>query len=403
MSVWLDWEQLKGLIEKKKVVFFGAGVELVEKTIQKINRSPLCILDNSQNMQNTKLFDQINITAPKEIHNEKSDFIILITTTAINSVASQLTEMGFQPGIDYFCSPILFNQKVEQDIKNIDQTLIFTCSDGEDIDSFKRGGGLYTFNIKTGDLTKHFSGRLRQITESKKYYYIADAMQGILVFDKKLNHISTITTLPGSITHGIAYNADKDILYVANTGRDSISVICAKSGVHLDEINISQFSIDGQTDCHHINDLYYYEGNLFISMFSFSGLWRQGCYDGGVAIMNIEMKETVSYPIKDLWMPHSICFIKGDIVILDSMRGDVYKTSNKKLVNVNGFARGINFDGNYYYIGQSEQRHFDRLKDSEQGMIHLNCGIHVYDEVTNIGRFYSFESLSNIHSIVVME
>jgi hypothetical protein len=398
MSIWLDWDQMKDVLEGKDIYFFGAGIELVEKTIQKVNRDPVYILDNSPNMQRTKLFNRIEVIPPEDIRRKGRDIVILITTTAIEGVEKQMNAMGFYSGIELFCSPVLYNQKIEYDIKNNQETLIFTCSDGVDPDSPNSGGGLYTFHIKTGTLTKHYSGRFRQIAQSEDYCYIADAIAGIQVFDKRLNHVSMIPALPGSIMHGLAYNKDEEVLYVANTGRDSISIICANSGDHLEEIHISRPNRKDQVDRHHINDLCYYEGNLFISMFSFNGLWRNGGYDGGIALFDIDAKQVTGYPIQGMWMPHSVCFINGDIVTVDSMRGDVYKTSNKKLVNINGFVRGITYDGNYYYIGQSEHRHFDRLKDIGQ-VIHLNCGIHVFDENTKICRFYSFDKLANIHSI----
>ena len=296
----------------------------------------------------------------------------------------------------------MYNNKLEKKKKKNNQTLLFSCPEIPNPESNNTGGGLYTFNTKTSKLKKHFTGKLHQIVKGDKFYYVVDEFKGIRVFNKKFELVNTFEGLPGSIMHGLALDEENKKLFIANTGRDSISVVDVDTGIHKDEIFISRKNKDDEADRHHINDLCFYKGSLYVSMFSFSGLWREGVYDGGVAKLDVNDKKIIHYPVRDMWMPHSIDFINGELVIIDSMRGDVYKTSNKRLVNINGFMRGIDHDGKYYYIGQSEHRYFDRLEGVSDN-ISLNCGIHLYDEVTNVRRFYSFENLTNIHSITIKD
>ena len=399
-ELWLSWSQLKRELIDKEVVFFGAG-EWAEKTLRKIDKEPLCILDNNEMMQDT-VYAGVNVVSVETVFEIEEEFIILITTGSYKSVVEQLNSMGFEESEEFYCSPVLYNNKVEEEIKNNDQTLLFSCPEIPQPESDNVGGGLYTFNTRTNNLEKHFSGKLHQIVKTDEFYYVVDEFEGVRVFDKEINLVSTFKGLPGSIMHGLALDEENNKLFIANTGRDSISLMDASDGSHQEEIYISYKNKEGEADRHHINDLCFYKGNLYISMFSFSGLWREGVYDGGVAKFSLEDQEIYNYIMEDMWMPHSIDFINGELILLDSMRGDAYKTSNKKLVNINGFARGIDYDGKYYYIGQSEHRYFDRLKGVSNN-ISLNCGIHLYDNLTSVSRFYSFEKLTNIHSIVVKD
>lgn len=399
-KLWLNWSELDRVLQDKEVVFFGSG-EWAEKTLRKINKKPLCILDNNELMQNTHMND-VKIVPPDYVNKIKKEFIILITTGSYKSVIRELDEKGFKKADDYYCSPVLYNQKIEYEIKNNKQKLLFTCSQVPNDESNNSGGGLYIFDMDKNSIQKRLSGKFHELVVTDNKYYILDEFEGIKIFDKNFNYIKTYEGLPGSIMHGLSYNEEDNLLYVGNTGRDSISIIDEKSGDLLKEIFISKKYQEGNVDKHHINDLHYYKGDLFISMFSFSGLWREGVYDGGIAKMDLNKEKITHYPKSDLWMPHSVNFINGEIVFVDSMRGDVYKTNNKKLVNVNGFVRGLAYDGKYYYIGQSEHRYFDRLKDVSNN-IHLNCGIHLYDPIHKASRFYSFENLTNIHSIKILD
>jgi hypothetical protein len=396
--MWLSWDKLNRLLVDNDVIFFGAG-EWAEKTLRKIKKKPLFIIDNSKIMQNTKLGD-VEIVSPDYIKTLNKNSIILITTGSFETVVSQLTQMGYTKTVDFFCSPVLFNQKLLVDIKENNQTLIFTNSDIPEPKKNFSGGGLYSFNTGTSELVKHVNGKFHEIIKIGDKYFVADEYEGVKVFDLKFEHLHTYKCLPGSIMHGLSYDEQTKLLFASNTGRDSISVIELAGGKYLDEIFISKSTIKGETDRHHINDICFYKGYLYISMFSFSGLWHEGCYDGGVAKLDLENKRIIAYPIQNLWMPHSINFINGEIVIADSMNGDVYKTNNNILVNFPGFIRGITYDGKYYYIAQSEHRYFDRLKGINKN-IAINCGIHVYDDINKASRFHSFFEMSNIHTVII--
>lgn len=398
MDFWIGWDELNQLTADKKIVFFGSG-EWAEKTLRKLGKMPEFIMDNSEVMQGTK-FDGVPVRHPNMIFNEEK-VIILITTGSFESVVEQLDQMGFKKSVDYFMSPVLLNNRIEIDMKTYSQELIFTCSDIPDKESKNSGGGLYIYNTRDRKLEKKVSGKFHEFVETPECYYVMDEFYGVRKFSKQFKLLESFPAAPGGIMHGLTYDPDTNRLFVANTGRDSVTIMDAITGKHLEEYYISYPNDEGEVDRHHINDLCYYKGELYISMFSFSGLWREGCYDGGVLKVKLDSDpQHVSYPIKDMWMPHSIDFVNGEVIIADSMRGTVYKTNNNELVHINGFIRGLAYDGRYYFIGQSEHRYFDRLKGISNN-ISVNCGIHMYDDVHKASRFHPFMDMRNIHSIKV--
>ncbi|MFW5889443.1 MAG: DUF4915 domain-containing protein [Bacillota bacterium] len=401
-DVWISWSKLDDLSIKNELIFFGAS-EIAEKTLKKVNKKPIYFIDNNKKKQGTTFHD-IKIISPSELKDIDKEFVIIINILAEQEeIENQLKKLGYKAGKDYFYSPKLRNQKIGMDIKKCNQTVLFTSSISPSEEK-NRGGGLYEYNFNERRIKKLHSGRFCQMKFDNDKLYVIEHYEGVKVFDKSFNLIDTFEILDWSVPHGLAINSEDAKLYIANTGLDSITVMDINSGKHIKEIKINKNKNDDFIfDKHHINDLHYRDGYLLISMFSFSGMWKSGCYDGGIAKLDLNTEEIVSYPVINKWMPHSVDFIGNEIVFVDSMRGDVYKTNNKILTNIPGFVRGLDYDGKYYYIGQSEHRYFDRLKGLSNN-IHVNCGIHIFDEKTKASRFHQLDQyISNIHSIMVKE
>ena len=83
-ELWISWSQLKRKLIGKEVVFFGAG-EWAEKTLRKIDKEPLCILDNNEIMQNT-IYAGVDVLPVETLSEIKKDFIILITTGSYKNI-----------------------------------------------------------------------------------------------------------------------------------------------------------------------------------------------------------------------------------------------------------------------------------------------------------------------------
>lgn len=106
--------------------------------------------------------------------------------------------------------------------------------------------------------------------------------------------------------------------------------------------------------------------------------------------------------MSNMWMPHSIQFKHGEMYLLDSMRGDLYKGSNKIIGSFQGFLRGLDYDQKFYYIAQSAHRHFNRLQGLSLN-IPLNCGLYIFDEESKVSIFHSLFEFENIHSVIALD
>ena len=56
--------------------------------------------------------------------------------------------------------------------------------------------------------------------------------------------------------------------------------------------------------------------SLYVSMFSISGNWRLGLYDGGIIEFDIDSLEFKNPVLRDRWMPHNPMIIGGKLFLL---------------------------------------------------------------------------------------
>jgi len=153
---------------------------------------------------------------------------------------------------------------------------------------------------------------------------------------------------------------------------------------------------------HHCNDCCVIGTSLYISMFSLTGNWKRGVYDGGLLEFDLERREVVGPVARDLWMPHSVDLIDGSLVVLDSLRGRYLKGNAQPVGVFPGFTRGLASDGVFTYLGQSRNRNYSsRLGVSSN--ISIDTSIIVFDEQTKVSRSLFLPSrLSEIHAIRVV-
>ena len=195
--------------------------------------------------------------------------------------------------------------------------------------------------------------------------------------------------------------ASKNCFYVANAATDEISIYDDNNFKFIDKIifsNKSKEIVDGQC---RINDLTSLGSNLLVTYFSRSGLWRKGIYDGGVSEIEIDTNK-INDLISNLKQPHSPEVIEGQVYVLDSLNKSLYH-GTKKISKFTGFVRGLSFDGNYFYIGQSEDMYLSRDMDigSDKNNTMCNAGIFQFDINRNISRFLSIPDVMNIHDILI--
>jgi len=230
---------------------------------------------------------------------------------------------------------------------------------------------------------------------------MVDDEVGVRVMNLDLKTTSILSMPAKSRPHGIAYYEDNDVLAVNFSGRDAVGLFHVASGELIREIKISDKYEKMGVPQHHINDCCVYGGYLYVSMFSFSGNWKIGMYDGGIMQYDIETGQCLGPVVSNLWMPHTPIVIDGVLRYCDSMRGIVSDSTWKVLIKLSGFVRGITYDGQYYYVGQSAHRYIDRLEGTMNN-IALDTGIYLVDPVCKASRFYSIPDVTDINSVIVL-
>ncbi|MCH9769346.1 MAG: TIGR03032 family protein [Gammaproteobacteria bacterium] len=401
MDAWLSWGEINTITESRKLVFFGRG-EWMEKSIPYLAKSAEYVVDNNKYEQGQEE-SGLEIKGPECLKNAKGhdEIFIIITTSGFMEVDRQLRGYGLHPGTHYCVSPSLKNFHVVSRINGHHQLVHFTCSDQPDKSNPEKGGGLYSYDIATRQKKKLISGLCHGLVQCDDKVFLVDDIVGIRVMNRDLETIKILDLPPKSRPHGIAYCAKRNIIFVNFSGRDAVGMYNVESEKFLGEISISdKFKKSGLAQ-HHINDCCVYGDYLYVSMFSFSGNWKIGVYDGGILQFDLNTQLCLGPAVTDLWMPHTPVVINGMLHYCDSMRGIVSNSTWRKMAQFNGFVRGIACDSTFLYIGQSTHRYIDR-REGTTSNISLDTGIFLVEPRQHITKFYSTPELSDINSVAII-
>lgn len=396
-----SFQELKKNLKKRKIVLFG-GSEIAHKTGRKLNNDYEFIVDNNPNMWNTVEKGK-KIFSPTKIDAKNDEFFIIITTTSFIEVSSQLQSFGFVSGQDFIVSPILNDLRVISELENHSAKILFTSGLPE-INDPECGGGIYELNLfgHNWEYKKVYSGICYGLIEYKNTFITVDDKRGVIQFDKNYNIIFSKELDHGTRGHGIEYSSITKQFYIVSSYRDSIIVLDEKFN-QVNEIFISDKYKDHGEPEHHCNDLCIVDKSLYVTMFSYTGNYKKEIYDGvalEIDIMSCTVKNTV---ITDLWMPHNISFHDGSLAVLDSLRGELKSNNSRVIGKFPAFTRGLDFDGVYYYVGQSRNRNYSKNLGLSLN-ISIDTGIIIFDPVTKASRTIHLpQKLSEIHTILVLE
>jgi hypothetical protein len=408
-DIWKSWVELKKISRDKKVVLWGRSEDWVPKTVPKIECD--YIIDRNMAYSGTT-FSGLTVFQPEKLLNEiKDDIYIVITGGVYESICASIDELGFIPGRHYCVTPEIRDWGLLQEIREYDKNIIVSCSDyGEKGKkrSSPLGGGIYICNTKDNTLIKKIGGHFRQIIFVDNFYYVTEFVEKkIYVLDSDFSVVNRLNIDQSTDMNekpngcGIAYHDGMELFFVANAGSDHINIYEKNNFRCIEKIQISdKFSKYGNGQ-HHINDICIADDNLIVSCFSISGNWKRGILDGGMISFDLNnINKGFDVLTDGLWMPHSVQYIDGNICYLDSMRGDFWVGNKKVEGNFPGFARGLTYDGRFYYIGQSEDMYMSRLFGVKSNIM-CNAGVYLFDIDNKVSRFYSFPFLMNVHDLLI--
>ena len=312
------------------LVFFGAG-QVSEKLI-KDGLRPSFILDNNPDLNGTHFRDiPVYLPTAKLIVGISA---IVICTTSVIEVEQQLDEMGYRGEVEI--AKVLSEQWL---VKNIFETKL-SCyiSSGLPSISETSGGGVYKITEDDGvQIEKVYSGNTHGLILYEDGLAFTAQGEGIVILDKN-EVVDRCLQLPtGLRPHGIQVYGDN--FGVACSSADKILLV-GRNGDILNEYHLSSLYRHTGSPQHHCNDLYVDGHNVYVSMFSVSGNWKNGIFDGGIIRINLETGDRTVI-CNHLKMPHSINCIDGVFHILNSYTGEILGYDFAALGCLTGFARGL--------------------------------------------------------------
>jgi hypothetical protein len=382
----------------RELVLFGAGT-ISEKTIRHLVKEPVYIADNAPNSWGAEELG-LTISNPNKLEQGKRPYVIICTTSYIE-VAEQLQSMGFKPGTDFAVSPILNDLRIISELENCKTHLLFASGNAAGATA-EFGGGIYELTLDgSWEYRKVIDGICHGLIKFQDNFICIDDHRGIAEFDRDFKIIRSRELPQNSRGHGVVYSEERKQFFVVASYSDSILVLDDDFKV-VDTIKISnKFDLYGQ-HCHHCNDIAIFGNSIYVSMFSITGNWRRDVFDGVVMEYDIDTKEPIGPVVSDLWMPHSVMFIGENLLVLDSLRGQLKKNNAMAVGEFPGFTRGIAYDGQYFYIGQSRNRNYSKYLGTSKN-ISIDTSIIVFDEATKVSRSLQLPyQLSEIHSIVIV-
>ena len=407
-NYWLSWDEVNQRSYNKKLIFFGRSEDWIPKTIKKLNQTPAYIVDNNIAVQG-KTYMNIEVKNPDCLKDEKtSDIFIVITTGSYHEIVDSLKSNGFISGENFCNCPEYRDWYVLEEMRSYKSELFIASSDYEKFKhakrSSKKGGGIYKYTLGENIVQKVAKGSFRQMIQIGDNVYALEFVKRKLIkFDLNFNQIEQIP-LDSAQYCGLTFNKKRNYIIMANSSSDIITIMDGKDYKIINQINFSnKHSKTKGSSFHHINDLACTDDYLYVSYFSQSGNWRNGIFDGGISEYHLdEMHEKPVQVVDNLWKPHSVSFIQGDLSFVDSMTGNYYINSKNIAATFQGFIRGIEYDNKFIYIGQSETMYVSELFGIKDNIM-LNAGFYIFNKDKRASRFYPLLDIMNIHDLLIIK
>lgn len=394
-NIFTTWQDVHSKLKGRKIAIWGAG-NIADKTIRRLPTTPDIIFDNSENIQGTTV-NGLTVNAPDA---SAKNYFIIITTTSFREVSKQLLELGL-PEDQFIVSPVLNDLRIIDELEAIQCDLIVASGGAPATDDHsKSGGGIYHIAVRGTEarIDKKFNGSFHSLIEVDDAYFAVDDIRGFVKFDREFNILKTWPGIKSARGHGLSYDPERQHFFMACSYLDKVLELDQEFTV-VREFLLSIKADKGTGPHHHTNDCLVIGDSLYVSMFSETGNWKRDIFDGAVIEFDIDSGEKVGTPIKDLWMPHSILFIDGSLTILDSLRGGLLKNNASVVGQFPGFMRGLDYDGQFYFIGQSKNRNFSKSIGISKN-ISIDNGIIIFDEVSKVSRTIHLSGqISEIHSV----
>lgn len=381
------------------LIYFGCGY-ICDKTMQRSGAFPDEIWDNNPDAHGQQQ-ENVTVKEPSSTSIEKN--IYVITTTSINEVHKQLISSGASEDI-IFVSPVLREHFYISGFENQHFDILFSSGlQNRSQESCIEGGGLYRLEGTFEDfaITKVLSGASHGIKHYGDKIFVVNEIYGVVCLNHDLAIIETYPLPHDLRPHGIDYCEQSKQWVLACSYADGVAVL--DDNFKFERlIKFSEKSkIYGGKAQHHTNDVVVWRGRAYCSMFSLTGDYKRGIYDGGVLVVDLDSGAVVESHYGNLSHPHNICMHDNEFWILDSFHRKVYRGTRVISEGYTSFLRGIDFvSDSVILLGQSKNRNFQTVSNGYSSPVFLDTAIVVLDLEQNLAKTFPLpSSISEIHAI----
>jgi len=386
----------------KPIVFFGAG-EIATRTAKKFGK-PAWSVDNSPSLWGGSFGEIEDIRRPGAISEIAERVTVVICSSAEDEIRIQLREFGVDDS-DIVLSPYAKSMVSPSRLSDL-QSRVLVASGGPASTQENSGGGLYEIIIDGNSVSqkKVFSASCHGITEGPNNLLLVSTDEGVITVDTSSFKIGNLAQLPrGLRPHGIAWNPQQDFFDVVGNSRDAI-LRFSLDGTHISTNYLLRGKEGSNVALHHMNDIAYSNGALYVSMFSFSGSWKSGSYDGGVYAFDAETFDALGPVVSHAKMPHSVAFNDDEIWFCNSLPGLLTKGDRDFELAFPTFARGLDFVDDLRFVGASRNRNAtDALLDSGSQIREISSGFFVTIIGDGLSRFIKVKGdVPEIHAVKVL-
>lgn len=379
----------------KKIVLFGAGQgHVVDESIA---LKPAFIVDNNPDMQGS-VYSGLEVKSPLVLDGKSNEYDIIVCTTSVREVGEQLASYGYIWGENAKVAAALNESAVIADLEGEKFSFLISSGLPSTATSFS-GGGIHLVkeNGDYPDIETIYKGDTHGLVslEDGGFAFTCQG-EGIVCLDSDFSVVSTIPVRKGLRPHGL--KRYKDIwVVVCSLGDCILGIDDNAEEVFCYEIT-SKITSYGSSQ-HHCNDLEIIGDIAYTSMFSVTGNWKRGIFDGGIVeidLLNGDMKAINS----DLTMPHNVTKVNDGLFVLDSFRGKLLGHNFTEIAQLPGFVRGFDSNRDYYFLGESKNRNFSRL-DTGRSPVSIDSRITIISKEYKFCRSIPLPArISEIHAIV---
>lgn len=388
-----------------KLIFWGVASPFAEKAFSRLKGQIISVVDNKKALQGTRWreYEVMPVESLAQIDFSK-EVKILLCTADLGGVREQLDSLGIEKEAAIIPEHLVQFLPVSriQDVRF--DFLLTSGAVAPGASTYMSGAYLYDSEFFENSLSyeprKIVSGPCHGIGNMEDGFLIGSDDHGLVVLDKGLEVRDAIKIDSSKRVHGVSCRNSK-VAY-GLTGTDEVVILDLESGTEDLRFSVSAKAKKFGADQHHINDVLLGEHSVYVSMFSASGNYRNGIYDGVVQEYDLDSGKLVGPLFTGLRLPHSISFFDESFHVIDSLRGNLIGRNGEIVSHFRGFARGLDKRDGIFVVGQSPNRNSGNVMGLADN-IGVDATVSIYDPDSRLSTEYSFpRTMSEIHAIKVL-